>query len=332
MAIGFDVGTWTLVCSKRGEDNEIKNKKEINAFLEIGLDNPFAFNMLNKAKVSLLKLDKVAYAIGEDAVNFAYSLGLDLKRSMVRGIINSQEKAAHIILSKMIYGLLGEVEKDGEVLAYSIPANSVNVESDADYHQKVLEEIFKKYKVNGKTVKSFPVNEGLALCYAELGHKNYTGVGISWGSGMVNFCFATLSTPIATFSSSNSGDWIDKMAAKACGETAVVINQEKMKIDLNKAPSSMLERAIISQYRILIEKTLTNIKRAISEAGNKIRAREPVDLVISGGVVSPPGFEKMFKEVLDQNPIGLPIGEIIKPKDNLLTVAKGLLVAAENAS
>jgi hypothetical protein len=331
MCVGYDAGTFTLICSKRGENNEVKSRKEINAFLEIPLDNRFTFNMLKKAKVPLIERDKIAYVVGEAAVNLAYTLQLELRRPMKDGCLNPSEKDAFRILSIMTHSLIGEVQGDKEVLCYSVPANAVNAETDADYHQKVLEDIFKKYKVNNKTLQAFPVNEGLALVFAELAHKNYTGLGISCGGGMINFCYSIFSQPVFCISSVNSGDWIDRMAAKATGETSTVINREKMKVDLLRQPTNLIERAIQSQYRIMIEKTVQSIKKAILDAGNKVRTQEPLDLVIGGGTASPNGFEQIFKETLQQANFPLPLGEIIKPKDHLYSVARGCLIAAENS-
>ena len=53
-------------------------------------------------------------------------------------------------------------------------------ETDADYHSKVLESIFNSFKdKEGKKVQAFPINEGLALIYAELAEKAFTGMGVS---------------------------------------------------------------------------------------------------------------------------------------------------------
>lgn len=329
--IGFDVGTYNLVCAKRGENGEIKNKREVNAFLEIPLDNRFTFNMMKKANVPIIEREKVAYVVGESAVNLAYTLRLDLKRPMKDGCLNPQERDAFRILNIMIHSLIGEVSRDKEVLYYTVPAPDINGIIDVDYHQKILEEVFKRYKVKDKTIQAYPINEALAVIFAELGHKNYTGIGVSTGAGAVNVCYAILSQPVFAFSSVNSGDWIDEMAGKAVGEPPAVINKEKMKIDLTKTPNGIVERAIHSQYRIMIDKTIQNIKKSVTEAGNKVRAQEPLDIVIAGGTSSPNGFVELFKQGMEEVGMPFPIGEVTKPEDNLFTVAKGAALAAENA-
>ena len=72
----------------------------------------------------------------------------------------------------------------------------------------------------------------------------YTGIGISFGAGMVNLCFSMFGNPVFTFSIVNSGDWIDRQAAKATGETIAFINTEKAKVD--EEQSVLLRNSLIA--------------------------------------------------------------------------------------
>lgn len=333
MGIGFDVGSYNLSVARRNKEGEIKCVKEINAFIEIPLVDKFTYQMLDTAKVPLIIKDNVAYAVGEKAMNIAYSFGnMELRRPMKDGCVNPNERSSFQILSKIIHSLIGEIEANNEVLCYSVPANAINQETDAEYHSEVLKQIFDKYEVNGKKIIAYPVNEALCLVYAELKHKFLTGFGISAGAGMVNVCYANQSVPVFQFSIVNSGDWIDKQSAKALGESATFINREKTKINLTQQPKTDIERAIHTQYRIMIRKVVNEIKTHLTKNVKKAYSEKPVDIVISGGTSSPVGFEKIFKDTLDEVG-GLPIeiGEIFKPADTLYSVSRGALVAAEAA-
>ena len=333
MACGFDVGTYNLVSCRRDDKNNFVNKREVNAFLELPLENRFVFNMMKQANVPLIEREDVAYALGEAAVNMAYTLPtLELKRPMSGGCVNPKEKDAFQILSIMIHGLLDGVKKNGEKVYYCIPANAINEDTDADYHTKVLEAIFKAYRSEeGYSVEAFPINEALALVYAELGNKAYTGIGVSCGAGMVNLCYAMYGNPIFKFAIVNSGDWIDKQAAKATGESPTYINKEKTKVDLSKPPTNLVERAIQTQYRIMIEHTVNEIKKGLSSANKSVHSEAPVDVVVAGGTSSPIGFDTLFKDCLVQSNLNIKLGEVIRPSDPLFSVARGCLIAAENA-
>lgn len=336
MAFGFDCGTYNLVSCKRNDKNDFVYKREVNAFLEMPIDNPFVFNMMKKAGVPLIQRQdaNVAYALGEAAVNMTYTMPqIELRRPMKDGCVNPKEKDAFQIMSIMMHSLLDGIKKDKEVLYYSVPANAINGETDADYHSKVLEAIFKAFKSEeGFTVDARPINEALALVYAELGDKAFTGIGLSFGAGMVNMSFALFAAPVFQFSIVNSGDWIDKQAAKATGETIAFINKEKTKIDLTKPPTNLVERAIITQYNLMIEKCVAGIKQGLEANSKATRVEHPVDIVLAGGTSSPNGFEKIFKEVIDAAQLPIAVGNVIKPADPLYSVARGCLIAAENSA
>lgn len=337
-ALGFDCGTYNLVCCRRNEDGDFSYKREVNAFLQMPLENRFVFNMMKNAGVPLIEQPEanVGYALGEAAVSMAYTMTqIELKRPMKDGCLNPRERHAQQIMNVMCHSLIGDIEEDNTKLYYSVPANAINQETDADYHGKVLEAMFKAYKSEkGYKVDPHPINEALALVYAELQNKAWTGIGISFGAGMVNLCYAMYGAPIFQFSLVNSGDWIDKMASKAIGEeTTTYVNREKMHADLtNENPETLVQRAIKSQYEIMIQHTVSGIKKGIEDAGNKARSEQPIDIVIAGGTSMPKGFDVLFRNILEQAKItNMKIGEVIRPTDPLYSVARGCLIAAENA-
>jgi actin-like ATPase involved in cell morphogenesis len=331
-AIGFDVGTFNLICARRGENgSEVKCSREVNAFIELNLEdqNRSFFNVV-KGKVPLIERGDKGYIFGQAAIDMALTLPkLELKRPMSDGCLNPREKDAFKILQLMCHSMIGKIANDKEVLYFCVPANAVNAETDANFHRDVLADIFKSYKVDNKTLVPHHINEAMALVYAELGEKQFSGIGISFGAGMVNFCHAIYATEVSSFSIVNAGDWIDNQAAKATGETPVFINKAKTKIDLTATPTNFVERAIKAQYRLMVENTVANIKKAIQNSENKIRSEEPIDVVVAGGTASPNGFVELVKEVIASAKLPIPIGEIRRPNDHLYAVARGCLVAAE---
>lgn len=333
MACGFDCGTYNLVCCKRDKDNNFVYKREINAFIELPITTDrFVFNMMKNAGVPLIEWKDagIAYALGEAAVNIAYSMNqLQLKRPMTAGCLNPQEKNAQQIMGIMVHSLIDSCSPN-EQLYYSVPANAVNETTDADYHSLVLKAMFDGFEDDNKNkVAANPINEGLALVYAELAKKAYTGLGISFGAGMVNLCFAIFGAPVFQFSLVNSGDWIDRQSAKATGESVAFINKEKLKLDLTKEPENMVQRAIKAQYEIMIQKTVTGIKKGLEDAGNKARTSNPIDVVVAGGTSMPKGFDKAFGSALKAANLPIDLGEVIRPSDPLYSVARGCLLAAE---
>ena len=330
--IAFDVGTYNLVTARRKE-NKIEYKKQVNAFIRIPLDDPFTFKMLKKSGVPLIERSPTeAFAIGDKAVSIARAFSdTPLRRPMKSGCINPQEKDGFSILATMIHSMIGEIEHDGDTLVYCIPADAINEETDAQYHKEVLKSIFDKYSMNGKKLNSYPINEGLALVYAELQDKFMTGCGVSIGGGMSNICFAVQSRPVFQFSIVNAGDFIDRQAAKASASTEAIVNKMKEGINLLTDPKNEIERAIQMQYRIVIQNTVKGIKNGLEKVGTNKLPSEPVDFVLGGGSSSPPGFDILFKQAITEQKLPILIGEIRNPSDHLLSVCRGCLVAAETS-
>jgi len=334
MACSMDVGTYNLVFCRRNGEGNFTYHRQVNAFLEMPLENRFVFDMMKQAGVPLIELEKRAYALGEAAVEMTYTMSaLELKRPMTHGCVNPKEKDAFQIMSIMMHNLIEGVKKDGEILYYCVPANAVNQDTDADYHQRILQAIFNAYKnETGYRVEAHPINEALALVYAELGKKAFTGIAASFGAGMINVCYAMYGNPVFSFAIVNSGDWIDRQAAKATGENISFINKEKTKIDLSKSPTNLVERAIHTQYRLMIEHTVNGLKKGFSDINKAVRTDGEIDVVIAGGTSSPNGFTEIFKETLSGVELPIKIGNVIKPADPLYSVSRGCLIAAESAS
>ena len=106
---------------------------------------------------------------------------------------------------------------------------------------------------------------------------------------------------------------------------------EKTKVDLAKTPETLVERAIITQYRLMIEKTIVGIKEGLATSNKAIKAENPVDFVVAGGTSMAKGFTDIFSESLKSAKLSIPVGEVIRPAEPLFSVAKGCLIAAEAA-
>lgn len=338
---GIDVGSYNLVSCRRNKDNNFEFIKEVNAFIKIPLDNPFVFNMIKSSewkdekgriiKVPIIERENIGYILGEAAVQMAYSFGnIDLHRPMSSGCVNPKEIDAFQILNIMLHSMIN-AKQDGEPLCYCIPAESMNTEEiDINYHQKILESIFKSYRSEeGYKVNPIFINEALALIYSELSLKGFSGIGISFGSGLINACYSLFSNPLIKFSiNNNSGDWIDRQVAKATGESPSFVNIEKTKISLSKPGNTLMERAIKTQYEIMIEKAIQGLQKGFANLKGGQIGKE-ADCVVAGGVSSPEGFVELFEEALNKAKLPLKIGKIFRPEDPLLSVARGCCLAAE---
>lgn len=325
--IGLDIGTYNIICA-RMENEQLSLNKEINAFFSLNVENKFMVNMLEKNGAPIIKLDEKAIILGEAARDLAISMGQEFKRPMKNGILSINEKDAFNILAFIIHSIIGDIENDS-IAYYSIPADAINTDTNASYHQKIIQNIMDKYNRNDKKIYAYPINEALCIVYSELQKENRTGIAISWGAGMVNVVHSILGVPTFEFSLTNSGDWIDEQAAKHCGETASYMNKIKEEIDLSKEPANSIERSIVYHYQILVDNAIKGIINGIEQVGSKANPGKPISIVLAGGTASPNGFVEFFNKSIEKSKFPLEVGDIKIAKDHLYAVSKGALLASQ---
>ena len=329
MPIGLDIGTYNIIKTIRDDKKNIESTRQINAFFTIPIEHNFILGMMRETGVPVVERGNTAYVLGEAATEIALTMGKEFRRPMEAGVLSIKEREAFDILAVIVKSMIGKISANKEALVYSVPADAINATTNAEYHQRVVQSILASYKSEGKTVEAFPINEAYAIIIAELADKKRTGIGISFGAGLVNVCAAIYSIPVFQFSIAGSGDKIDELAANASGETKTFINKAKQKIDLSKEPACAVERAIVFNYRILVEDTLKEIVKGIKAAGSKAKTDNPVDIVIAGGASAPKGFIEFFKKVFSEVEFPIEVGDIRIAKNPLYSVSVGCLMAAE---
>jgi len=266
------------------------------------------------------------YIVGTKAMEFANVLTRDARRPLSSGIISPSEKEALPMIEMIVRAVGGNPKQAGEVLYYSVPGPPVDNEANLVYHEKTLQSILRKM---GYTAK--PINEGLAVVFSELSAERFTGIGLSFGGGMVNVCFAYRSVPVLTFSLAMAGDWIDQQAALAVGEKAsLVCAIKESSLDLSKREGlSKIENALSICYDKLIEYVLGSLRNEMAKAIRAPRLLEPIPIILTGGTASPQGFADRFTQALHEGGFPLEIGRVEVAKDPLSSVAMGALIAAE---
>ena len=324
---GLDIGTAFLVCAENA-NNEIVYRSERNAFFEVAY-NDFTKNILNNSKVKYIIKENKLYVVGEEALEFANIFNKDTRRPLSSGVISPKEKEALPMVELLIKTVLGEHSSEGELVYYSVPGEPLDAQFNIIYHERVLNGFLKKIGYNPK-----PIKEGHAVVLSELANNGFTGLGLSFGAGMVNVCLSYKAVPVFTFSLTKAGDWIDQQVSMVVNETASkVCSIKESSLDLSKNDSlTRIESALSVYYNHLIEYVIENIKDEFSKTENMPQIDKPIDIVLSGGTAMPKGFAERFNEILLKLKFPLKIGEVKIASSPLKAVAKGALVAANAES
>lgn len=322
-AKGIDVGTVFVSCAEKKGD-EVIFRSERDSFFEIDYSD-FTKEMLISSKVKYIQQSNTLYVVGDESLKFANIFHKDTRRPLSKGIISPTEKEALPMVEFLIKSIVGKPEYEREIAYYSVPGLPLDAELNIFYHERLLKDFLTKL---GYTAK--PINEGLAVVFSELEDDGFTGIGLSFGGGMVNMCFSFMSVPIFTFSLTKAGDWIDQQVAIAVGETASRICAIKEStLDLTKAEGlTNVEKALSIHYDYLIEYVIEHIKREFEKTKNMPRIDRPISIVLSGGTALPNGLAQRFKKILNQAKFPLEVGEVKMAYNPVRSVAAGALVAA----
>ena len=321
MARGIDVGTMNIVSAQQ-DGGETVFVSQRNSFVEIEYSD-MAERMLSRSDVLHIRKDDKVYVVGDDALNFANIFNEETRRPMKHGILSSEEKSAIPMIKLILEQVIGEPDRPNERVYFSTPADPIDSDLSTLYHQKTLESFLGDIGYDPE-----PINEGMAVIYSELADHNFTGLGISFGAGMTNVCLSYYAVPVMTFSVARGGDWIDEQTATATGESVdkvTSIKEEDFKLDFT-TDAGGVEGALSIYYDNLLDYVIENVAREVNE--EDVEEGLDVPVVVTGGTASPPGFEKLFQDRLDNADIPFSISDVRKAEEPLYSVARGALVAS----
>ena len=331
MSCGIDVGTsYIVLCREDG--NNVAYKDFRDAFYVIKPTTPVATKMIEKGlagKVFIKDADGSFILLGKDAIEKAIERNDTAKRPMYKGVVSAKEKDAKRVLAFILKEVVGQASEPGEKLVFCVPAQPVDQEDedfDVGYHEEVVKTILAECGYSARAI-----NEAEALCYAELENDEYTGIAISCGAGMTNVCVMLNGEPTVVFSTTKSGDWIDRMSAVATGEPDSVVQAEKEGggFTIGQPVDSPVLGAVSAYYERLIDYTTKQLAFALTGHKSLPKFKDALTIVIAGGTSQANGYIEEFTKKLTDNNFPLKIKVVRHATDPLHAVAKGCLIAAK---
>jgi len=323
LGVGLDIGTMNIVSARQNGVGAVECQSVRDAFLDL---EPEAKRSLKMSKVDYIEKNGALIVVGDSALTMANLFKREARRPLSRGVISAGELDAQEVLSLLTGHVLGEPQKPKEHCFYSVPSSPIDDPGqDVLYHQEVFRKILVEH---GYT--PHPTNEAMAIIFSQCAEENFSGLAVSFGSGMCNIALAYQAAKAMDFSLARGGDWIDQHAAKAVGKTASQMCAVKERgVDLAK-PTSREQEAIALYIRSIIDFCLQNISAQFRKVQGDVDLPEPVPFVISGGTSKAGGFLEIFQQEFEKIRKTFPIKiSTVRPAtDPLTAVAEGLLVLA----
>lgn len=319
----LDLGTMWIQSARDDGKGAIIYNTVRDAYCEMQHDDEIE-DVLKEQHVHFVKDAQKIYVLGEDAyrqcsmAEFTAKASDDsLKRPMKSGIINSSSpKTAVMILRELIRSCLAKglgPARKNEILYVSVPANPVDSSIDNTFHESMALQFLK-----GLSYDARPLCEGLAVVYSENPKMHLkdgttvalTGLGISMGAGQQNFCLAQRGKSIDEFSVARSGDWIDERVAIMTGEPKTkVIRVKENKLDFNSLDlDDPVILALDTYYESLVKYVFEKFSERFAQHRGSLEGS--IDVVLSGGTASVPGFDKKVKSVLSKMNLPFEICEV----------------------
>jgi hypothetical protein len=321
--VGLDIGTMNIVSARQNSNGAIETQRIRDAFLDLDQD---AKRSLKLARTDFIEKNGKLVVLGDSALQMANLFKLEARRPLSRGVISSGELDAQEVLSILTKHVLGEPQRPTEHCFYSVPASPIDdPQQDVLYHQEVFRKILQEH---GYT--AHPTNEAMAIVFSQCPMENFSGLAVSFGSGMCNIALAYQATKAMEFSLARGGDWIDQHAAKAIGKTASQMCALKERgINLMK-PEGREQEAIALYIRSVIDYCLANTAAQFKKVQSSVDLPEPIPFVISGGTTKAGGFVELFQQEFEKirKTFPIKISEVRAATDPLTAVAEGLLVLA----
>jgi hypothetical protein len=320
--LGLDVGTSRIVVA-RSNDKKYTYESQLNAFLTLPYSK-LAESLLQRENVFHKVEGREIIVMGNDAERFAEVFHVETRRPMKGGTLNPQEPHSLVVIKNIIDRLVGKPGVERQKILFSVPAPLEQGDCGIPYHQACIQQVLKELGF-----EATPIAEGLAVVFGELGDSNFTGIGISCGSGLCNVCLAVLSVPVISFSIPRAGDYIDNHAALVTGDLAIRMRVQKEKnFRLNGFSADRVQNALSVYYKEMITQLVESLRAQISSAQRLPKLEQSIPLVLAGGTTMPKGFLEYFTTALRTNELPVKLSEVRISSDPLNATARGALMGA----
>ncbi len=320
--LGLDVGTSRIVVA-RSIDKKYQYESQLNAFLTLPW-SALAESLLKRENVFHEVRGAEILVAGNDAAKFAEVFHVETRRPMANGVLNPREPHSLAVVRSIVSRMLGRTNREDHKVFFSVPAPVEGSDAAIPYHEASI----------GQTLRDLgyaptAITEGLAVVFGELADSNFSGIGISCGSGLCNVCMAVLSVPVIAFSIPRAGDFIDNQAAIVTGDLAIRMRVRKEQaFHLNGLIGDRAHDALNVYYKEVMVNLVETLRNHISSAQRLPHFEQSIPLVLSGGTAIPKGFLGHFMKILGERELPVKLSEVRVSADPLNSTARGALMAA----
>lgn len=330
MSIALDIGTQNLR-SLRREGGRLVGRKNQAVYLSLQ-DRPIQRRILDKASIRYATCAGSLLVIGQTAHETAEMLHEPCIPLMCEAHLPQADPVARQVLTSLVDCLLPLSTIPGEVCWTNIPGAIDSETNERRFFTQLI-------RLRGYEPRF--VSAGLAVVLAELGQNGFSGIGCDFGAGNTRVSLARHGVELLTIRLEKGGDWIDAGVAESerCIlwdsegnrylDSAAITRWKQGTLVSVLKPISEREQRLSLLCEELIRETLSAMRRQFAGQRCVASLREPLPLVVSGGLSRLPGFRELLLDMVRDTDLGVDISEVRRCADPDYTIARGCLILSE---
>jgi hypothetical protein len=321
---GLDVGTDQIVLATN-----------------IGTVNPFVQNVFvsvpaeQGVKKALQKLECQYFwdqdfiqIVGEDAYEFSTVLNRPVRRTMKAGTVVAGDDTCIRVFRHLLSEVLKKHVTAESFVCFSVPSSGfagapTPSPVHLQFHENLIRDVLKDRKCT-----CVPVKEGMAVVYSELQEEGYTGIGISFGAGLVNVVLSYMTMVAFDFSLPLGGDVLDERAAALLGVNQSRIREAKENGFSFNARGGTLYETLRLVYADMMATVISAIRQSVERMKLSQRFNRSIPIAIAGGACLPEGFSELLAEVVGKTELPFRISGVRRAANPLRAVSAGCLRCA----
>jgi hypothetical protein len=334
MSIALDLGSCRLK-SLRYEGNLLVGRSCRSRYAVI--ENAESQRMLlNHMHIPHAIFGESLVVMGDHAADFSRLFLTPCLSLLPQGKVSQNSPAARQITASLLEALLPEPKQADELCCFTFP----NVPDEA--HQQGNPEIeFFLRLIRLQGYKPLVLKSSLAVVPAELVGCSFTGIGINMGASGCDVSVTQLGNEVASCSFPQGGDWIDEQFASRSDSYTLdakgnrfpdLLGVSSWKESLTGSiveGATQREKLLCDITRELVSKVLHQIAGMIERTPAIGEIPRELGMAVCGGTARIPGFDRLFREELQNSPLPIDLSNLSVGKDSEFTVARGCLIHAE---
>jgi hypothetical protein len=282
--VGCELGTARIIGARLDDDAGIRQRMLPCCYLEVTDIDPATLTALGLEPVSS---GGHTFVIGAEALTAALVLGVAPRRPLATGLLNADDPIDPLAVSCMLREVLGRAVVVGEVCYFAVPPPVVDAVSyDVERHRACVTRLLAALGYTGRAVPT-----PLALLHSA------TAAALYFDQGLTQAAIYYDSNPVVSFSSANSGHWLDQQVALVTGmatEQAYAIRtQTDDPVDLTN-PTTTVEQRISEFTFSIIYRVLQRLAAELQVT--PLPAAVPLYLLVAGEVAQAQHFIDVVRQ------------------------------------